>query len=290
MRRFQELEPIERKLDILASSARAYRAVTSQTELRKWWAPRVIMAKNIISHKPGKDMKMIPVIFRENEFVRYKFYGLDWTDHPETTIAIEIEEKGVKRKDKGEGITIYIYHEGWINEEYKKEYEEIWDKALNSLKILLLEERVEHWWEKEKRKGEFKSATLQTMKEFLNKMEEETRAKKEKKKASKILWQIFQALDPYGEWYCKDSYTEIEFYARGQKIFGAQKSGQIIMSWRELDPILGRSLQDFADRFSIEQNHLEIHVGQNYERIPAVDIIPELFIRWCIDVIQYKQN
>jgi len=45
MRRFQELTPIQKTLDVLSSAARAYRAVTSQTELRKWWAPRVIMAK-----------------------------------------------------------------------------------------------------------------------------------------------------------------------------------------------------------------------------------------------------
>ncbi len=290
MRNLQELSPIIKVVDLYASSSRAYRAFTSQTELRKWWAPRVIMAKNIVSHKPGKDMKMILVNTRENEFIRYKFYGLDWKDHPETVIAIEIEEKGVRRRDKGEGIRIHIYHEGWVNEEYRKEYEEIWDKAIESLKILLTEEKVAYWWEKEKRKGDFRSATLQNMKEFINKMEEETRAKKEKKKASKILWQIFQALDPYGEWYCKDSFTEIEFYAKGQKIFGAQKSGQIIMSWRELEPLLGRNLQDFAERFSVEQNNLEIHVGQNYERIPAIDIIPELFIRWCIDVIEFKKH
>ncbi len=289
MKQIQELEPIERVLDVIASSARAYRALTSQTELRKWWAPRVIMSKNIVSHKIGKDMKMILTHFRENEYVRYKFYGLDWKDHPETTIAIEIEEKGVKRRDKGEGIKIYFYHEGWIRDEYKAEYEEIWDKAINSLKILLTEEKVVHWWEKEKRKGDFKAANLSVMKEFLKKMEDESRGKKEKKKASKILWQIFQELDTLGEWYCKDSFTEIEFYAKGQKIFGAQKSGHIVMSWRELDPLLGRSLQDFADRFSIEQNNLEIHVGQNYERIPSTDIIPEFFIRWCKDVIEFKK-
>ncbi|MCS7205768.1 MAG: SRPBCC domain-containing protein [Leptospiraceae bacterium] len=281
---------IERYIDVVATPQRAYRAVTSQTELRKWWAPRVIMAKNIVSHKSGKDMKMILTNYRENEFVRYKFYGLDWKDQPETIIAIEIHEKGVRRKDKGEGIRIHVYHEGWIREDYKKEYEEIWDKALNSLKILLTEEKIVHWWEKEKRKGDFKSANLQVIREFIQKMDDETKNKKDKKKASKILWQIFQELDPLGEWYCKDSFTEIEFYARGQKIFGALKSGYIVMSWRELEPILGRNLQDFADRFSIEQNHMEIHVGQNYEKIPAVDIIPDLFIRWCIDVIQHKNN
>ena len=75
--------------------------------------------------------------------------------------------------------------------------------------------------------------------------------------------------------------------ARGQKIFGAQKAGQLVMSWRELDPILGRNLQDFADRFSIEQD-MDIRVGQNYDRMPASRLNPDLFIRWCNDVISHR--
>ncbi len=290
MQRYTELEPLIFTLDLQSSPARVFRALTSQVELRKWWAPRVIMAKNIVSHSEGKDMKMIPIDSRDNEFVRYKFYGLHWKNQSETIIAMEIEEKGVRRRDSGSGIRLHIYHEGWINPALRNEYKEIWKKAIISLSILINEDRVEHWWQKEKRKGEFRSATLANMKIFISKMEEESRASREKKKASKILWQIFQELDPFGEWYCKDSYTEIEFYARGQKIFGALKSGHIVMSWRELDPLLGRNLQDFADRFSIEQNNIEIHVGQNYEKIPVLDIIPELFIRWCIDVIEYKNK
>lgn len=285
----RELAPIEIKIEALASSSRAYRAFTSQTELRKWWAPRVIIAKNIISHKPGKDMKMILLNSRENEYIRYKFYGLDWKDQPETIIAIEIQEKGVKRRDKGEGILIHIYHEGWFVEEYRNEYEEIWNKAINSLKKLLETEKIEQWWEKEKRKGEFKAATIQQIKEFVNKMEEEAGNKKDRVKASKTLWKIFNELDSYGEWFTKDNYSEIEFYAKGKKIFGSVKTGFIIINWRELETILGRNLQDFADRFSIEQNNLEIHVGSNYEKIPATDIIPELFVRWCKDVINSKK-
>lgn len=285
----KELDPIEIKIEALASSSRAYRAFTSQTELRKWWAPRVIIAKNIISHKPGKDMKMILVNSRENEYIRYKFYGLDWKNQPETIIAIEIQEKGVKRRDKGEGILIHIYHEGWFVEEYRNEYEEIWNKAIHSLIKLLETEKIEHWWEKEKRKGEFKSATIQQIKEFVNKMEEEAGNKKDRIKASKILWKIFNELDSYGEWFTKDNYSEIEFYAKGRKIFGSIKTGFIIINWRELETILGRNLQDFADRFSIEQNNLEIHVGSNYEKIPATDIIPELFVRWCKDIINSKK-
>ncbi len=286
----REVETIEIQLDVFCSSARAYKAFTSQTELRKWWAPRVIMSKNIISHKPGKDMKMILTHFRENEYIRYKFYGLDWKDQPETIIAIEIQEKGVRRKDKGEGILICIYHEGWTNLEYKREYEEIWNKATQSLKKLLETEQIEQWWEKEKRKGEFKSATIQNIKEFVNKMEEEAGSKKERIKASKILWQIFDELDSLGEWYVKDNYSEIEFYAKGVKIFGATKTGNIILNWRELETILGRNLQDFADRFSIEQNNLEIHVGSSFEKINSLEIIPELFIRWCKDIIQNKKK
>ncbi|MFN3604883.1 MAG: hypothetical protein ACK4UJ_09255 [Leptonema sp. (in: bacteria)] len=289
MNALKELDSIEIHLDVLSSPSRAYRAFISQTELRKWWAPRVIMAKNIVSHKPGKDMKMILSNYRENEFVRYKFYGLDWKDQAETIIVMEIFEKGVRRRDKGEGIGIHIYHEGWRSEEYRNEYQEIWNKASKSLKKLLETEQVEHWWEKEKRKGEFKSATIHQIKEFVNKMEEEAGSKKDRIKSSKILWQIFNELDTLGEWFTKDNYSEIEFYAKGKKIFGALKTGFITIYWRELENLLGRNLQDFADRFSIEQNNLEIHVGSNYEKIQATDIIPELFVRWCKDIINSKK-
>lgn len=288
MNRRQELDPIELSIQVVATPARAFRALTSQTELRKWWAPSVIMSRNIISHKQGEESEMTLLVQDKNELIRYSLKGKSWpATQGETVITVEIEDQGVKRGSVGEGISVNIYHEGFSDENIRSEYENIWKQALPALETLLKDEDPTPWWDNEVWKGEYRPAQLSDLKEFLRRMEEETRAKKEKQKASKTLWKVFQALDGKGEWFCKENYTEIEFACRGQKVFGAQKGGQLVMSWRELDPILGRSLHDFADRFSIEQD-MDIRVGQNYDRMPASQLNPDLFIRWCFDVIAHK--
>ncbi|KAB2933221.1 MAG: hypothetical protein F9K24_07695 [Leptonema illini] len=288
MNRREELDPLEFSLQAVTTPARAFRTLTSQTELRKWWAPRVIMSRNIVSHKPGDEVEMILLTQDKNELIRYGLKGRSWpSQQGETIITFEIEDRGVRRGSAGEGIRVNIYHEGWTDPALRAEYEAIWKLAAPALEMLLRDEEPEPWWDNDTWKGEYRPAVLADLKEFLRRMEEETRAKKEKQKASKILWKVFQELDGKGEWYCKENYTEMEFVARGQKIFGAQKAGQLVMSWRELDPILGRNLQDFADRFSIEQD-MDIRVGQNYDRMPASRLNPDLFIRWCNDVISHR--
>jgi len=288
MNRREELDSIEYSVDAIATPARAFRALTSQTELRKWWAPRVIMSRNVVSHKPGDEAEMVLLTQDKNELLRYSLKGKSWpVDQGETIITFEIEDRGVRRGSTGEGIMVNIYHEGFTKEDLRTEYDQIWKLAAKSLQQLLSDEDPEPWWDNEKWKGDYRPVVLADLKEFLKRMEDETRAKKEKQKASKILWKIFQELDGRGDWYCKENYTEMEFVARGQRIFGSQKAGQLVMSWRELDPILGRSLQDFADRFAIEQD-MDIRVGQNYDRMPASRLNSDLFIRWCNDVISHR--
>lgn len=288
MNRREELDPLEFSVQAVTTPARAFRTLTSQTELRKWWAPRVIMSRNIVSHKPGDEVEMILLTQDKNELIRYGLRGRSWpSPQGETIITFEIEDCGVRRGSTGEGIRVNIYHEGWTDPALRAEYEAIWKRAAPALEMLLRNEEPEPWWDNDIWKGEYRPVVLADLKEFLRRMEEETRARKEKQKASKILWKVFQELDGKGEWYCKENYTEMEFVARGQKIFGAQKAGQLVMSWRELDPILGRNLQDFADRFSIEQD-MDIRVGQNYDRMPASRLNPDLFIRWCNDVISHR--
>lgn len=288
MKRREELDPLEFSVRAVTTPARAFRALTSQTELRRWWAPRVIMSRNTISHKPGDEVEMVLLTQDKNELIRYSLKGRSWpSSQGETVITFEIEDRGVRRGSAGEGIHVNIYHEGWTDEALRAEYEGIWTLAAPALEKLLRNEEPEPWWDNETWKGDYRPASLTDLKEFLRRMEEETRAKKEKQKASRLLWKIFQELDGKGEWYCKENLTEIEFVARGQRLFGAQKAGQLVMSWRELDPILGRNLQDYADRFSIEQD-MDIRVGQNYDRMPASRLNADLFIRWCLDVIAHK--
>lgn len=282
-----ELEAIEYEINATCTPADVFRVLTSQTELRKWWAPRIIMARNLVTQIDGQDMEMKAQAKEKNRMVRYTWKGTAWPDdHPATVITFEIEDTGVRRENAGEGIVLHVTHSGWFDEELRNTQAQIWEQASESLKKLLEEGKASPWWT-DRKQGDFMSVPLNDLKEFIKKIEEENRAKKEKKIAAKALWKIFQDLDGSGEWYIKDNGTEMEFRARGQRIFGALKNGQIVIGWRDFDPILGRELQDFTDRFSIEQD-MDIRVGSNQDRIPASEILVDLFVRWCKDVIVHR--
>ena len=57
-RNSDDIEAIEHELEIMTTPAQVFRVLTSQTELRKWWAPRVIMSRNLVTQLDGKDMEM----------------------------------------------------------------------------------------------------------------------------------------------------------------------------------------------------------------------------------------
>lgn len=282
-----ELDAIEYEINAQCTPADVFRILTSQTELRKWWAPRIIMARNLVTQQDGQDMEMKAIAKEKNHMVRYSWRGHLWPDDtPATIITFEIEDRGVRRDKAGEGVVLYVSHGGWFDEDLRESQAEIWESAVQSLKSLLQQGKAKPWWT-DRKQGDFLNVQLNDLKEFIKKIEEENRAKKEKKIAAKNLWKMFQDLDGSGEWYLKDNGTEMEFRAKGHRIFGAMKNGQIIIGWRDFDPLLGKELQDFTDRFSIEQD-LDIRVSSNQDRIPAAEILPDLFVRWVQDVLSFR--
>ncbi|MBU45180.1 MAG: hypothetical protein CMN76_18355 [Spirochaetaceae bacterium] len=287
-RNSDDIDAIEHELEVMTTPAQVFRVLTSQTELRKWWAPRVIMSRNLVTQLDGKDMEMKAVTKEKNHLVRYSWRGKDWPDDkPSTVITFEIADQGVSRGRTGEGILLTISHDGWVDQEERDRQAEIWKDAVAGLECVLAGKDFKPWWQDDRRVGDFLTVQLNELKDFIGRIEEESRAKKEKKQAAKNLWKIFQELDGQGDWLCKENGTEMELRFRGIRIFGALKNGQLVMAWRDLDPLLGRELQDFADRFTVEQD-MDIHVGRNYDRLPGAEINPDLFSRWCKDVMAHK--
>ena len=288
----KDITPIELSINMETTPANIFRSLTSQTELRKWWAPRVIMSKNTVSFEDGKDIEMQLLKQEKNHMLRYNWRPQDWNeDMPETTITYEIEDMGVSRDQTGEGITLTIIHDGWTDQKERNKQEKIWKMAISCLKdIQEGKKQITPWWENERHRAGYRKVKLSVLKSFIERINKENRGKQEKKIASQQLMKLCQALDNQGAWYLKDNGNEVELRYGKTKIFGVLKNGSISIPWRDLESILtARGLKKLANRVVIEQG-IELHIGKSQEKLPAQNLNIELLTQWFIDIIQVARD
>lgn len=284
----EELQPIHLELEIASTPQNVFRAATSQTDLRKWWAGRIILSRNIVAQKEGQEMEMRLLQSEKHHLVRYSWKAKD-KPSDQTVITFEIEDRGISRGKTGEGILLTIIHDGWTRQEERDAQEKIWNLALPGLKNLLEKKIVRPWWENDKVTGLFRPVKMNGIKIFLEKLEKESRSKQEKRQAVKNIERLCQNLDGQGNWFIKDNNNEIELRHNGSKVFGAMKNGNIVFNWREVEKLAGSLFQDFAQRLTMEQD-LDLHIGKVQEKIPAGSLHPDLLSQWFIDIIQYCRD
>lgn len=290
VRNQNQAEPIVHTLDVFATPQAVYRAITSQTELRRWWAPRVILSRNLVSQQDGREMEMRPLTQEKDRLIRYLWQPVEREDEAlNTVITFEIEDLGVSRDTTGEGIRLHIIHDGWTNREERDQQAKVWKSAVVCLEALLKGEKLEPWWEGSEANDGFRQVNLTAIRKFLQKMEEDAKGKLEKRQSVQNLEQICEELDGVGQWYIKENGNEIELRFKDSRLFNALKNGTFVILWRELENLVGDRLQDFASRLSIEQD-LEIHPGKVHDRIPASMIQPSLWNAWCRDLINESNS
>lgn len=286
----KEIDPIELEFQVMNTPNVAFRAITSQTELRKWWAPRVIMSRNIVSQEEGRDMDMKLLTAEENRLVRYSWRGRDWSeDIPNTIITFEISDLGVSRDSTGEGISISILHDNWVDESERESQKRIWEQAVICLKDHLSGNDVKLWWNIEKSKDGYRPVNLGAIKQFLERLEKDSRGKSEKKQAAQNLLHICKEMDGQGSWYMKENGNEFELRFKDRKLFGVVKNGNLIIGWRDLEKILGDRLQDYANRLTVEQD-VDLHIGKSQDKLPAYQLNPQFWVQWCLDIVQYGRT
>ena len=142
------LAPIEASLKLTATPAQVYRALTSQNELRKWWAPRVIMSRNLVSQEQDRVSEMRLMQAEKYQLVRYSWREQDWDPATETTtITFRIRDLGASRSRTGEGLMLEMSHDGWEDEAARERQARIWKKALAVLDKILAGKTAKAWWE-----------------------------------------------------------------------------------------------------------------------------------------------
>ncbi|MBL8018340.1 MAG: SRPBCC domain-containing protein [Leptospirales bacterium] len=289
-REYDSIDPIQMTLKLGSTPQAAHRAITSQTELRKWWAPRVIMSRNIVSQVTGKDMEMKILMEDKYRLIRFTWRGLQWKRGvPETVISYEITDLGAARGSTGQGIQIDVNHDGWSDPEERSIQEKIWQQALPGLRALLEGKKFVAWWEDEQNKSGDQGYKTADLKAFLERSDKEGRGKNDRKKSIQAIWKICQSMDGLGEWIVKESTGEFELRARDAMIFASMKGGILCLNWRELEKLLGRELVDFANRLSLEQD-LDLQIGKTQEKIVGRDLNPDLFSKWLHEVLAHKKT
>ena len=281
-----ENQSIHHSIKINSSPVLLYRAITSQTELRKWWAPRVINSRGIIAYNEGNEIEMRLVQQETNRMVRYSWRPTTWPENfPETTITFIIEDCGVSRNKTGEGVRLLVLHDGWVDENEKIEQEKTWQQALLAIKNYLEGKKFKIWWSTEIDESKFQMIKFPALKQFLDKIDKDNKGKPEKKLASKNIYDLCRNIEEQGQWYMKGESSEVEFRNGERKIFSILKNGNIQFCWRELETLLGKkTFQFLTNRLSLEQN-IDIHIGKSQDKIPGHLLIVESLTQWLIDVI-----
>lgn len=283
-------DPIHLVIELASTPQAAHRALTSQTELRKWWAPRIIMSRHVVSQLPGKDMVM--KIIQDDKFrlIRLSWRGMHWRKETrDTVISIEITDRGASRGSTGAGIQIDVNHDGWEDEHERNLQEKIWQEALPGLKALLEGKKFTPWWDDERNRSGDQGYQTADLKAFLERSDKEGRGKNDRKKSIQNIWKICEAMDGMGEWIVKESTGEFELRAKQAMIFASMKGGFLCLNWRELEKLLGRELVDFANRLSLEQD-LDLQIGKTQEKILGRDLNPETFSQWLHDVLTHTPS
>ena len=282
----QLLPPIELERSVKTRPAQVFRALTSQNELRKWWAPRVAMSRNRVSQKKGQDvyMKLVSSKEKEGAFVRYLWRPEHWPSHaPNTTITITINDLGASRQDTGEGLLIELIHEGWIDEQERSEQEHIWGLALESLQSLLENKKALAWWKEQNENPAWLRIKLQELKQILD------RFKKKKDKAGKShifqkLWQICNTLGPHGTWYWNEEEQSFSFKCQNQQLLRLSEE-KIILFWGKMKVLSPFDLKDLKERLSVEQDFI-FSLDEEETALDLISLQIELWLAWCLDLLE----
>ncbi len=287
MRRGDSIRPIVESITVDTTPTLAFRALTSQTELRKWWAPRVITARGIVSIEEGKDIEMKLLQQEPGRLVRYNWRPVHWdSEKTETILTFEIEDLGVSRSETGQGISITATQDGWVDSDDRERQAEILKMALAGLHELLEKKKTKSWWKQPGAHLGFHKIQLSALKEFSERIEKENRGKSEKKLAAQNIWKLSQNLDSLGEWFLMDTEEEFEMQVRGTKLFGIQKKGFVSLVWPDLEKLVGkRKLKELANRLALEQD-ADIGPGRKQDLLPAHRIHVDLLTRWFTDLIE----
>lgn len=279
---------IDLKLQLHTAPAVAYRAVTSQTELRKWFAPRVIMSRNIISQEHGIDVTMKQLKATANKMVRYR-WTRDVEPVQDTVITIEISDKGAARSNTGEGIILTVSHDGWTDLTLRDRQAEIWQQAIASLNALLKNKPFKPWWLESHQRSNFRHLKFPALLAAVDKMEKESKRRSEKKTLWKTIKKLVNNLEGQGEWYMKEEEQEVEFHALEKHFLTIQKTGHITIYWKELEQLAGNSMADFINRLALEQG-VDVHPARGSDRWSGLEIIPDALTQWCIDLIRHGRT
>ncbi len=282
----RELNPIEISCTFSAMSSQVFRALTSQNELRKWWAPRVVMSRNTISQVKGEDIHVELISSEKNCFVRYAWRPETWDLRlPQTTITYNISDLGALRQNTGDGLLLDVVHDGWLDQKTRDHQEQIWHLALESLKSLLEEKKISPWWKKHNNVSSLCQVNLQNLKLVLEKYKKSKDSSSEKRhKVYQNIWQICNTLDAYGKWYLCEEDESFIFQYENQKLFKVVGE-QVTLDWQDLEQLLGLYIEGFKDRLFVEQD-IDFESNQSQISFPVASFRVELWIAWCIDLIK----
>jgi uncharacterized protein YndB with AHSA1/START domain len=275
-------------MKLTATPAQVFRCLTSQNELRKWWAPRVIMSRNLVSQETDRVSEMRLMQSEKYQLVRYSWREQDWDAAIEpTTITFRIRDLGASRNRTGEGLVLEMSHDGWVDARARDRQADIWKKAWNVLEKLLAGKKSKAWWENQESRGSFQQVRLAALKPLVEQIGPEKRGGR--KTTARALWKICSSVDGNGNWYLKDDEQEFEFRCNGYRVFGIALTGKITIFWSDMAPALGPNLDDFARRLAVEQD-MDVGVNRERESIMASEISVELYVRWCHDILQPIQG
>ena len=291
--RWKELPPIEFSFTTTAMSVQVFRAITSQNELRKWWAPRIAMSHNRVSQRENRDVFMKIIGLEESKYVRYAWRPEYWGPHiPQTTITITLSDIGVSRESTGDGLLLDISHDGWVEEKEKIEQEKIWELAVESLKHLL-DKNPRPWWKEQSSTPDWKQVKLQILKPLIETFKKKDKQRQKNKQIYQGLWSLCSSLNTYGKWYLNLQEESFYFSHHDEKIFQISPK-DITLFWQGVKGITKPQLQDIKDRLSVEQD-LDSGSGINEKEtvLSLSSLRFELWISWCrdlLDVIERSKN
>lgn len=280
----EELEPIESSLKLVATPVQVYRAITSQNELRKWWAPRVIISRNIVCQEEDRIMEMKLMQSEPNHLIRYSWRGNEWDKStPTTVITFQIVDLGASRNKTGEGLKLVVSHDGWVDAEEREHQQLVWKKALPALRALLSGKKQKPWWEGKEARGSYKQVKLSRLKPIIESIEKIPPIKTSKK-ILKIVWKICTSMDKYGNWYLKNDESKYELRVDNMPIFSITTDGYVTLFWGKIKTMLGPNLDDFINRFIVEQDE-DVIIGKTQKNVRVDKLHLDIWIGWCQDFL-----
>lgn len=220
--------------------------------------------------------------------VRYSWLGQEWDpSHQPTVITFQIQDLGASRNRTGEGLLLEVSHDGWQDSSERERQERIWRLAMPALEALLNKRKFRPWWEGAEEEGAFRQVKIQGLKPFVENLERIPGPNS--RKTAQALWKCCSALDSIGTWYLQENEKAFELRYNGQALFAINDEGTLSLFWDEFRKLLGASLEDFADRLSVEQD-LEVHTDSNPESFRARSLSLELWTQWFKDAIHIAQT